>query len=54
MTLADSIQGIRLPALELAKELGNVTESCEQLANSRSLFYRWRKRFEGYRPAGHR
>ena len=31
MTLDDSIQGIRLRALELAKELGNVTEACEQL-----------------------
>jgi transposase InsO family protein len=52
MTLADSIQGIRLRALELAKELGSVTEACEQLAISRSLFYRWRKRFESYGPDG--
>ncbi len=52
MTLDDSIQGIRLRALELAKELGNVTEACEQLAISRSLFYRWRKRFEKYGPDG--
>jgi transposase InsO family protein len=52
MTLADSIQGIRLRALELAQELGSVTEACEQLQISRALFYRWRKRFEGYGPDG--
>jgi len=52
MTLADSIQGIRLRALELAKELGSVTEACEQLGISRSLFYRWRKRFESFGPDG--
>lgn len=52
MTLDESIQGIRLRALELAKELGSVTEACEQLRISRSLFYRWRKRFERYGPDG--
>lgn len=52
MTLGDSIQGIRLRALDLAKELGNVTEACEQLGISRSLFYRWRRRFESYGPDG--
>ena len=52
MTLDDSIQGIRLRALELAKELGSVTEACEQLGISRSLFYRWRKRFESYGADG--
>jgi transposase InsO family protein len=52
MTLADSIQGIRLRALELARELGSVTEACEQLQISRALFYRWRKRFETYGPDG--
>jgi len=52
MTLDDSIQGIRLHALELAKQLGNVTAACEQLSISRSLFYRWRKRFDSYGPDG--
>lgn len=52
MTLDDSIQGIRLRALELAKELASVTEACEQLGISRSLFYRWRKRFESYGADG--
>ena len=52
MTLADSIQGMRLRALELAKELGSVTEACEQLHISRALFYRWRKRLESYGPDG--
>jgi len=52
MTLADSIQGLRLRALELAKELGSVTEACEQLSISRSLFYRWRKRYEAYGADG--
>src|SRR5512145_3080137 len=52
MTLADSIQGFRLRALELAKHLGNVTEACEQLQISRTLFYRWQKRFESYGPDG--
>ena len=51
MTLDESIQGIRLRALELPKELGmSVTEACEQLAISRSPFLRWRKRFESYGP----
>ena len=52
MTLADSIQGLRLRALELAKQLGSVTEACDQLGISRSLFYRWRRRFESYGPDG--
>lgn len=52
MTLADSIQGVRLRTLELAKQLDSVTEACEQLGISRSLFYRWRKRFESYGPDG--
>jgi transposase InsO family protein len=52
MTLADSIQGLRLRALELSKQLGSVTEACDQLGISRSLFYRWRKRFESYGPDG--
>jgi transposase len=52
MTLDESIQGIRLRALELARELGSITEACGQLAISRSLFYRWRKRFETYGPEG--
>ncbi len=52
MTLADSIQGLRLRTLELAKQLDSVTEACEQLGISRSLFYRWRKRFESYGPDG--
>jgi transposase InsO family protein len=43
---------MRLRALELAKELGSVTEACEQLQISRSLFYRWRKRLESYGPDG--
>jgi transposase InsO family protein len=52
MTLADSIQGLRLRALELAKQLGSVSEACDQLGISRSLFYRWRKRFVSYGPDG--
>lgn len=52
MTLSDSIQGLRLRVLELAQQLGNVTEACQQLGISRSLFYRWRKRFESYGADG--
>ena len=37
MTLADSIQGFRLRARELAN-LGYVTEAWEQLQTSRTLF----------------
>jgi transposase InsO family protein len=35
-----------------AAELGNVSAACRELGISRSLFYRWRKRFERYGPEG--
>jgi transposase InsO family protein len=52
MTLEDSIQGLRLRALTLAREKRNVAAVCRELGVSRSLFYRWRKRYEAYGPDG--
>ena len=45
MTLEQRIQGLRLRALYRAVELGNASQVCRELGISRSLFYRWKKRF---------
>ena len=57
MTLTDSIAHSRLHVIQRARELGNVSEACRQAGISRTLFYRWRKRyvrygFVGLRPHG--
>ena len=52
MTLDDSIQGIRLRVIRRSHELGNVSAACREVGISRTLFYRWRKRFERYGPDG--
>mgnify|MGYP003575053499 CR=1 FL=1 len=48
MTLDDSVHGLRLRAIHRAEALGNVSAVCRELGISRTLFYRWRKRFERY------
>lgn len=35
-----------------AQELGSVSAACQELGISRTLFYRWRQRFERYGPEG--
>ena len=48
MTLEDKVHATRLLALQRAEEFGNVSEACRALGISRSLFYRWKDRFERY------
>ena len=48
MTLDDSVHGMRLRVMHRAQVLGNVSAVCRELGISRTLFYRWRKRFERY------
>ena len=48
MTLDDSVHGMRLRVMQRAEAVGNVSEVCRELGISRTLFYRWRKRFERY------
>lgn len=48
MTLEDKVHITRLHVLQRAKDLGNVSAACREAGISRSLYYRWRKRFELY------
>ena len=48
MTLEDKVHATRLLALRRAGELGNVSAACRELGISRSLFYRWKDRYERY------
>ncbi len=48
MTLDDSVHGMRLRVMQRAQALGNVSAVCRELGISRTLFYRWRKRFDRY------
>lgn len=52
MTLEESILGMRLRVIHRAQELGNVSAACREAGISRTLFYRWRTRFERYGPDG--
>ena len=47
MTLDESIQGMRLRVLKRAEEIG-VSATCRDAGISRTLFYRWRQRFQRY------
>ena len=46
MTLEDKVHATRLLALQRAEGLGNVSAACRELGISRSLFYRWKDRYE--------
>ena len=52
MTLEQSIVERRLHVITRARELGNVSAACREAGISRTLFYRWRKRFERYGADG--
>jgi transposase InsO family protein len=52
MTLEESILGMRLRVIRRAEELGNVSAACREAGISRTLFYRWRQRFERYGVEG--
>lgn len=51
MTPFDSIQTFRLRVIERAKRNG-VSSACREFGVSRTVFYRWRKRFLAYGPDG--
>ncbi|MGB2982551.1 MAG: IS481 family transposase [Candidatus Bipolaricaulia bacterium] len=48
MTLEDKVHAFRLHVLQRAEELGNVSAACREAGISRTLYYRWRKRFTLY------
>ena len=48
MTLEDRVQLQRLHVLRRAEQLGSVTAACREAGLSRSLFYRWRQRYQAY------
>jgi len=52
MTLADSVMATRLKVMKRAEETGNVSEACRQFGLSRTLFYRWRRRYLAYGDDG--
>jgi transposase InsO family protein len=52
MTLEDSILAFRLRVMARAEELGNIARACREFGISRTLFYRWRKRYMLYGPDG--
>jgi transposase len=52
MTLDDSVPAFRLRLMARAQALGNVSQASREFGISRSLFYRWRKRYLTYGPDG--
>lgn len=52
MTLEESVVAHRLRVMHRAQELGSITEACRQHGVSRTLFYRWRRRFITYGQDG--
>src|SRR5207247_7300916 len=52
MTLTDSVVALRLKVMKRAEETGNVSEACRQFGISRTLFYRWRRRYLSYGDTG--
>lgn len=48
MALEDSILALRLRVMTRAQELHNVTRACPEFGVSRTLFYRWQKRYLAY------
>lgn len=52
MTLDDSVHAFRLRVMARAQTLGNVSQACREAGISRSLFYRWRRRYTAYGPDG--
>jgi hypothetical protein len=52
MILEQSMLAMRLRVMRRAHELGSVTAACREAGISRTLFYRWRGRFEQYGPDG--
>ena len=49
---ANNLAAHRLNVLELARELGNVTDACWRRGLDRTSFYEWRRRFRTHGFAG--
>ena len=52
MTLEDSVRRHRVAILQRAALLGSVTQACLEAGISRTLFYRWRRRYLRYGADG--
>ena len=52
MTLEDSVRRHRVAILQRAAVLDNVTQACREAGISRTLFYRWRRRYLRYGADG--
>lgn len=52
MTLIDSVHRFRLQVIRRAQALGNVAAACREAGISRTLYYRWRKRYLAEGPDG--
>ncbi|MDR7402660.1 MAG: helix-turn-helix domain-containing protein, partial [Armatimonadota bacterium] len=52
MTLEASVHAFRLRVIAQAQALGNVSQACREFGISRTLFYRWRRRYLSYGPDG--
>jgi transposase len=52
MTLDDSVHAFRLRVMARAQVLGNVSQACREAGISRTLFYRWRRRYTAYGAPG--
>jgi transposase InsO family protein len=52
MTLDDSVRAMRLRVIHRAQALRSVTAACAEAGISRTVFYRWRQRFERYGADG--
>ncbi len=52
MTLDDSVHAFRLRVMTRAQARGNVSQACREAGISRTLFYRWQKRYMAYGPDG--
>jgi len=48
MTLEDKVHAFRLRVLQRAEQLGNVSAACREAGISRTLYYRWKRRFTLY------
>ena len=52
MTLESSVHAYRLRVIARAQALGNVSQACREFGVSRTLFYRWQRRYLAYGPDG--
>jgi len=52
MTLEASVHAYRLRVIARAQALGNVSQVCREFGISRTLFYRWRRRYLAYGSDG--